>query len=749
MAQAKRAQFPAWVVILVLSALSIITFSVLLIMGTLKLTPEPPYAPEDPFVLYVLTAFNFVAFAVFSFILARLLIRLRQERRARLLGSRLKSRLVRYFIVISILPLVFLGLFSYLFINVTIDKWFGEPYQNVLRDSQYIFDQYVEDEIYDLRQMTRVLRDSLEEARGQDAMETHTSFPSEAADNHKLLLLQVVNGSGEILFSRVKPAVDLSGSLNAALSRARTEVASGREFSQPVPGQHEKAFLLVTAAPFRTHEGGILTLYQPLPEMAQRAADIAYQHEQYQRLYRKQGKVRRTTFQVLGLITFLLLFAATWTAVHLAKGITLPIQALAEATRKVALGDFDQTVDCLAEDELAMLVKSFNRMTAQLKENREQLEASAERLRETNLTLEERRRYIETVLESLSTGIISVDSEGRITTINRAAMRILHLPDLPSTQATIVESLAPVVGDDNIKTIVRMMEKANRTNFAAEDIELESLAGVSHLVLSASALRDEQARLQGLVVMIEDITELVRAQRQAVWSEVARRMAHEIKNPLTPIQLSAERIAKNLERIDAFPDERYKQMIDECTATIVGEVHTLQRMVDEFARFARLPQTVLEEASLNQVVDATVRLYEDRLNGVTIESRLTNDLPTVKLDAEQIKRALVNLIDNAIEAVQQVEGEQRITVETHYVRQQELAQIVVSDTGIGIDPKDYSRLFTPYFSKRAHGTGLGLAIVNRIVAEHHGTVRVTPNHPRGARFMIELPIVHNEQSAIS
>jgi PAS domain S-box-containing protein len=745
MSQIRRTQFPAWVVILVLSALIIITFSVLLTMGTLKLIPEPPYAPEDPFVLYVLTAFNFVAFVVFSFILARLLLRLRQERRARRLGSQLKSRLVRYFAIISILPLVLLGLFSYLFINATIEKWFGEPYRNVLNDSQYIYNQYVEDEIYDLRQMTQALRASLEKLQDSDGTEAQNLFSSVASGNHKLMLLHVVSGSGETLFLRKEPALELSGAVGAIVSQARSQVLAGRNFAQRVPGRQDMAFVLVTAAPFQTHPGGIITTFQPLPALAERAANIARQHERYESLYRKQGKIRRTTFQVLGLITLMLLFAATWTGMHLAKGITLPIQALAEATQKVARGDFNQTVDCLAEDELAMLIRYFNRMTAQLKESRQQVESAAEQLRQTNQTLDERRRYIETVLESLSTGIISVDSENRITTINQAAIRILHLKEAPSDQRTIVESLAPILGDNSLKTIVSLIGKAKRTNFAAEDIDLESPAGASHLVVSASALRDDQARLHGLVIMMEDITELVRAQRQAVWSEVAQRLAHEIKNPLTPIQLSAERMARNLGRDESIIDGPYKQLIDECTATIVSEVRTLQHLVDEFARFARLPQATLVEAQLNPIVDATIKLYDDRLNGMVIESRLANDLPPVKLDADQIKRALVNLIDNAIQAVQPVAGEQRVLIETQYVRQQELVQIIVSDTGMGVDPKDYPRLFTPYFSRRPHGTGLGLAIVNRIVAEHQGKVQVRPNHPRGARFMIELPVAHSTE----
>lgn len=740
MSQSRRTQFPAWVVVLILSALTIVTFSVLLIMGTLKILPEPPYEPEDSFVLYGLTAFNFVAFVIFAFILARLLIRLHQERRARRLGSRLKARLVRYFIVISILPLISLGFFSYLFINVTIDKWFGAPYQSVLHESQYIYDQYVQDDARDLRQMTQLLCTWFEDRRAWKASSTSISSPSWITQNPKLVLGQIVNEAGQVMVFYRSDSADLSA-LRSAVGQWRAELLAGRPFTRTMPGQQEKDFLLINGVPFKTHRGGILTVYRPLPELAERAANIARQHDRYEVLHRHQGKIRRTTFQVLGLITFLLLFAATWTASHLAKGITLPVQALAEATRKVARGDFDHSVDCPAEDELDLLVRSFNRMMGQLKESRQQLEATAECLRQTNLTLEERRRYIETVLESLSTGIISVDAGYRLTTINRAAIHMLQLQPTPPQSVTIAESLTPVLGEDNTQRILRLLRRAARTGFATEDLELNTLATVSHLVVSASALRDEQGCLQGLVIMLEDVTELVRAQRQAVWSEVARRLAHEIKNPLTPIQLSAERIARNLKRQAPALDEKSQQIIDECVRTIVGEVHTLQRMVNEFARFARLPQARLEEASLNQIVEAALKLYEDRLNGVILESCLADDLPRLLLDAEQIKRVLVNLIDNALEAVRPIDGERRITVQTHYLRQHEMAQLVVSDTGVGIDPQDYPRLFTPYFSKRAHGTGLGLAIVSRIVAEHHGKVYARPNRPRGTQFIVELPLV--------
>lgn len=746
MAQTKPRHVPAWVVALAVAALTILTFGILLILGTVKIAPLRPDQPDDPFLLYVLTAFNFVAFTVFLFIWARLLIRLRQERRAQQLGSRLKTRLVWYFIVVVILPLVLLGVFSYGVINVTIEKWFGEPYQNVLREALSLSEEQMADEVHDLRQMMRWLRASVDTAADATALKAIIEPALSAEQANEFLLIELVGGDGRAVASHAKPGVEIPSAARAALSKILQERRPDHEVIEPVWVGNEQSPMLIAAMPVGQRGHTMAALYQPRPALAEKVANIQREHDRYQSLYRRQGQIRRSTFQVLGLVTFLLLFVATWTAIHLAKGITIPIEALAEATRRVAMGDLTQTVHVPAQDELAILVQSFNQMTAQLSENRMMLESSAAQLRQTNLILDERRRYIETVLESLSTGIISFDAAERITTLNQAARRILHLNELPQTATALMQILQAVIPQESIHQLRRMIQKAGRTGFATVDVEMHHPAGVSHLIVSASALRDNQSQLQGMVVMLEDITELVRAQRQAVWSEVARRMAHEIKNPLTPIQLSAQRIVKHLDRADALHEVPDQQMIRECTAAIIGEVHTLQRMVNEFTRFARLPPAVLEENSLNQVVTSTLKLYEDRLNGIVIESVLDEQLPSVRFDAEQIKRALVNLIDNAVEAVYHVSGEQRISVHTRYCPEQELAQLIVSDTGIGIEPKDYAKLFTPYFSKRPHGTGLGLSIVNRIIAEHHGRVRVQPNQPRGVQFIIELPTSHHKES---
>jgi PAS domain S-box-containing protein len=738
----RRTHIPAWMVILSLSAVTLITFSVLVLLGLLKLPPaELVSAPDDTLVLYGLTAFNFVAFSVFAFILVRNLLRLRRERQQQRLGSHLKTKLVRSFIAVSILPLVFLAMFSYLFINRTIEKWFGTPYRAVVAESRRFADAYTQDEIGDLRQTVRMLRRLVEGGLVSDSMGAVTERLEAERENSKLLAIEVVTPTSSPSQGEWSPAV------REGLEAARASVLGGREFARSL-GDGEGRQVLVVGVPFESLVGGLVVLSRMPSDVAELSANLARQQEAYERLYREQGRVRRVTLQVLGVITFLLLFAATWMAIYLAKGITEPIQALAEATEKVARGDFSGQVECWAEDELAMLVASFNKMIADLRESRHRLEESARQMSEINRTLDERRRYIETVLESLSTGVLSLDMGGRVTTINPAARRILQIEDAPVSAVPGAEVFAPLLGEHNRAAVARLIRRALRTGGAVGELELQTSEGVMHLVVTVSALRDEAGAAQGVVVMFEDITELVKAQRQAVWSEVARRMAHEIKNPLTPIQLSAERIARNIHREDfSLADERCRRLLDECTTTIMGEVHTLQRLVDEFARFARLPEARLVEGSLHEVVMATAKLYQDRLNGVVMETRMAPDVPPVKLDREQMKQALVNLIENALHALEGVSGERRILLSTDYQPEQEVVRLTVADTGHGISPEDKGRLFTPYFSKKEGGTGLGLAIVHRIVTEHHGRIRVEDHRPRGARFIIELPASEARASA--
>ncbi|HKV41420.1 MAG TPA: ATP-binding protein, partial [Blastocatellia bacterium] len=468
-------------------------------------------------------------------------------------------------------------------------------------------------------------------------------------------------------------------------------------------------------------------------------------------LRKKLKPVKDIQILLLALVTLLLLFSAVWVALHLARGITVPIQALAEATSRVARGDFSHPIDVVAEDELAALVQSFNQMANQLSRNRELLEDAAEDLSRTNLALLDRRGYIETVLESLSTGVISMGEGMGIATINLAAVKILGFQERPAPGTPIKELVAGHRGDE----LAALCRRARRAGRANTEIEFVRSDGSSIQTATTSiALQTTEGDPNGWVIVIEDLTDLIQAERAAAWSEVARRMAHEIKNPLTPIQLSAERIMRNYNRAGDGENGKFGEIVKDGTSTIVREVGTLQRMVEEFSRFARLPEARPVEGSLNSVIEDAVRLYSDRLEGIRLEVSLDDRMPLIYLDPEQIKRVMVNLIENAVEALggdalREVGGngakehgshpQRLMEIVSTYVKGSDTARIVVSDTGHGIKGVDRDKLFQPKFSTRSRGTGLGLAIVSHIISDHKGRIWVEENKPRGARFIIELP----------
>lgn len=731
MAESKRTPVHTWVAILSLSAVTLIAFLVLVLLGVLRIPPTEGVSADETLLLYLLTAFNFVAFSVFAFILARNVLRLWRERRARRLGSHLKTRLVRSFILISILPLVFLAMFSYLVINRTLEKWFGEPYRNIVREAEKLTRAYWDDEIADLRAMS-------ERLTVQVGAEDRERWLAAEVAHPKVKRIALLETAGLRVWD--KRETELPSFVERAWATAIEAVRAHRPYEASF-GTAEGARFVVLGRPTANGSvGGVILLAEMPPHVAQVMATISQQQEAYEQLHRRQGQTRRVTLQVLGVITFLLLFAATWTGMYLARGITEPIRALAEATQQVARGDFSHPVVCVAEDELAVLVNSFNRMIAELGENRRRLEESARALQAMNLALEERRRYIETVLESLSTGVISFEDSGRITTVNRAAREILQVSE-PLPAETAIELFRAVFGEEKAALIEDVIARASGEEGAVGELQWPTPRGLRHLILTASLLRDPRGEKRGAVLMLEDVTELVDAQRQAVWSEVARRMAHEIKNPLTPIRLSAERIAKQvLGDPKALPEERYRRIVEDGVAIIQSEVQTLHRLVNEFAQFARLPEAQLCEGDLNAAVHAALQLYDGRSEGIQLDADLALDLPRLRFDAEQIKRALVNLIENARDALESVSGERRITVSTCYVPERRCVRVSVADTGPGIPPPARQRLFMPYFSNKARGMGLGLAIVRQIIAEHRGAIWVEDNEPRGARFVFELPV---------
>jgi len=728
---------------LLLLALGVIVAILLAIIASQQLwlwTVVRPDTASDVLVLYGLSTLNFVAFVVFSFIFVRNILKLRREREERQLGSKIKTRLLVYFISISFLPITAMAVFSYLFLNRSLEKWFYPFPEGIVPQANEVRRQTLENQLHSLNDTSSLLVMVLSKQSVSDRKGTIDQIVSSG----QLSGIEIIEADGTVqLQSRANlPDADLAR-LDALFADARkvrgptgNSLVDGRDFDVvAVPlGQSETLIL----APQKRAE-------QDLDELI-RGADRGYQD-----LVNKQRRVRLVGISTLGLMTLMLLFVSSWVAIYLARGIATPIKALAEASNEIARGNLSHRVTTIADDELALLAQSFNQMTTQLEENRSRIEAGANELREKNLALLERRNYIETVLQSLSTGVVSVDETDRVTTLNASASRMLGLSTKPENDRPFNELIA----SDDWAIINRLFRRARRTGHAGEQTQLESgghREGPLPVAMTATALRNPTGPGRGVVLVIEDLSELLSAQRAAAWSEVARRMAHEIKNPLTPIQLSAERIAKNYKRLagnggsngngwpeDAIDEERVGAVIAECTETISREVAGLKAMVDEFSRFARLPAIRLEAANLNDILTQAVSLYEDRLDEASITLNLMPDLPSSLLDVEQIKRVFVNLIDNALDALLHVDNPKQITIETRHDAERSLLIADVSDNGRGIEPGDFKRLFQPYFSRRDSGTGLGLAIVQRIINEHQGRIRAEKNEPRGARFVIELP----------
>jgi len=736
----------------------------------------PPETGSDTLLLYALSSLNFAAFIVFSFILLRNLLKLRRERRERQLGSKIQTRLLIYFIGLSLLPITAMAVFSYLFLNRSIEKWMGRLPENVVARVQEQQRENLAAQNRNLHE-TATLLATVVKARPQTEWQLTLD---QLAATGELSAIEIVSDTGAVVaHSEASIPEARRAELNALLQQARgSDARAGEALTDG------KGFDL-TSVPLA--EKWRLVLVPPRLSDTDVNDTIAGSQSEYQHLVQRQRKVRLLGISTLGLMTLLLLFASTWVAIYLARGFAAPIRSLAEASKEVARGNLSFRVQTIADDELALLADSFNQMTSELDENRRHIESGAAALKEKNLALEERRNYIETVLESLSTGVVSLDENDCVTTINTAAVSMLKLSEAPPGWA----KLASLLANDDRLVVERLLRRARRAGRAAEQSQLMrgSVGGAIPVALTATALRGASnggSDRRGVVLVMEDLSELLTAQRAAAWSEVARRIAHEIKNPLTPIQLSAERIARNFqvrlngsepgagpragsppgvvdgtgygsssetseaasansngENGSALTEETREELtkvVEECTTSITREVAGLKALVDEFSRFARMPPPRLEPGDLNEVIRQAVQLYQERLEGVELRLELGEQLPPALLDTEQLKRVFVNLTDNALEALAPVQDERRLTITSRHDAARELLVATVEDTGEGIPAGDFKRLFQPYFSTRGRGTGLGLAIVARIVTEHGGRVFAEANAPHGARFVIELPV---------
>ena len=457
-------------------------------------------------------------------------------------------------------------------------------------------------------------------------------------------------------------------------------------------------------------------------DVARQTAAIEKYNQQWSEIRQVSKNFKLFYVMLMAVITLFVLFVATWIALFLAKQISIPITALLDAAREVRSGNLKHRVQVRAIDELASLVRGFNQMT-------QELETS-------NRELDRRRRFTEAILESIPTGVISIGADGSIQRVNQALSKIF-----PAEQAARATRLEDLFSREDTAEIKYLMKRARRTGVASRQLELRTENRKLHLAVTVSAL--EEKLTSGFVVVLEDTSELLRAQKADAWHEVARRVAHEIKNPLTPIALSAERIGRQLDRLDLPPGAA--RIVRECAATISKSVESVKTLVDEFSQFARFPSAQPVRSDLNEVVAGALAVFHGRLDGISIETSFGAGLPPVNLDREQFERVVVNLVDNAAEAMQDS------LVKKLYIATQpgaaETVELVVADSGCGVSPEEKEKLFLPYFSTKNRGTGLGLAIVSHIVAEHNGTIRVEDNRPAGARFTVEIPALMEPEPA--
>jgi two-component system, NtrC family, nitrogen regulation sensor histidine kinase NtrY len=636
------------------------------------------YSPANSAQTYIFWAVSTLIFLLtvtLGFMLFRTGVKLYFDRQRDREGSRIKTKLVLGALALSLLPVAFLVSFSYGVLNRTVDKWFTRPADGIK---------------FSLIETSVALSEEVQN-RAQALANWIALMPGVEAEDTDFSRLCIENRIAELSIESV--------------AGART-VCDTKE---------ARSRLLKATAPLADGSTVIVRVH-PLLDIENKKAEIEGYVQQYYQLASNKKNLQKLYLLFILLIALFILFVSTWIALILARQISVPITALLGAAGEVRKGNLSYRVEVKAMDELATLVRGFNEMMHELEANARELES--------------RRRFTEAILESIPTGVISLSPDGRIQRVNRALHALFT-----DNQIERAVRLADLFPPDDVTEIEYLMKRARRTGLAASQIDVLSPRQVFHLAVTVSALPARPPATTGFVVLLEDTSELLRAQKAAAWHEVARRIAHELKNPLTPIALSAERIGRLLDRGNLTADTQ--RIIRDCATTISREVESVKNLADEFSQFSRFPAAQPVACDLNDIVHNALDVFADRLVGIDLRLELAENLPTVEVDPEQFKRVIVNLVDNAAEAMRD-SLVKRLFVATQLAAP-DTVELLIADTGCGISAGDKEKLFLPYFSTKGRGTGLGLAIVNHILSEHHARIRVEDNPPAGARFYVEVP----------
>jgi two-component system, NtrC family, nitrogen regulation sensor histidine kinase NtrY len=656
-----------------------------------------PSDPRETILLWAVDTVIFLLAVTLAFMLFRVAVKLYLDRQRNREGSRIRSKLLFGALALTLAPALFSALFNYAVLNRTLEKWFTLPQRGIdvnLDDLDKSYRKEAQARVQAEASWIGFLPETVDAARNGHIDAGFFRLFCETRGIRQLILTPQ-RGVPMLLFQRFKVPVPTTITAEADVMDSRQKVGRLRVVSSMTDDPRQK-------------EPAIQRFMEDWKKQSGRGK---FYHETY--------------FLMILLLTLFVLFFAAWSAQILSRLISVPISALLEAAKEVRRGNLSYRIRVGAMDELATLVRGFNEMTNELEGNARELEA--------------RRRFTEAILESIPTGVISVSADERIERVNRALAGIFPLEAVASAKR-----LADLFGADDLAEIRYLLKKAQRSGSAACQLELQRVSTVLHLAVTAASLAENR----GFVMILEDTSDLLRAQKSAAWQEVARRIAHEIKNPLTPISLCADRIERHLPRLSLPPESR--AILEECTQTIQQEVLTVKTLVDEFSQFSRFPSAQLVAADLNDIVESAMAVFAGRLDGIEVSVVLDPGIPPVLADREQMKRVIVNLIDNAAEAMTDAPVRKLLITTSQKLLDQ--VEIAVTDTGCGVSRDDKEKLFLPYFSTKNRGTGLGLAIVSHIVTEHQGRVRVEDNIPTGARLVITLnvlPLVETPGESVS
>ena len=718
--------------VIVLLALGILVlFGILLSQSSFDLPFLNPDTNQQLLFFAALSAVIFLLFVALTFVLARNLLKLFAERRLGVLGSKFRTRLVVGGLLLSFLPVIMMFWFAYGLMNRSIDKWFSRPVEEVREDTAAmasLLSKYLAQNARAEAESIATLPETQRAFAGHSFSTVMSEFRRHEPTLQGGFAVAIEDGNAQASFAAPAPWPLLKAKI--PLDRLTSDAIQHLNWEQG-------DYILGAAS---VNDRGLILVAMPLPEkLSETVKQLEASQRRYLELSRERKLVRRTYMGLLLLLTVLVLFSTTWLALYLSKLVTRPVVALAEATQEISRGRLDYRVEVSAADEIGDLVRSFNRMAEELETSRRQIDASSQDLSAANIALEQRRRHIETILESIPTGVLSLDAGRHITHVNHALLRMLNPSGGESAHPIVIgAALRDVLPKEFLEDLEPLLRRADRMGTTTTQLEVTLHRTRFNAAVTVATLQHGGQGL-GYVLVFEDLSDLLKAQKQAAWREVARRVAHEIKNPLTPIALSAERIRRHLDR-GSPPDAASMGILHGCAETIGGAVETLRTLVDEFSTLARFPTAQPAPANINSIVENTLAMFNGRLDNIRVQTFLAADLPKVMADSEAIKRALANLVDNAAEAMQGALVRE-IQISTMLVASRDAVEITVADTGHGVTQELKERLFLPYFSTKKRGTGLGLAIVSRIIEDHRGSIRVEENRPVGTRFVVELPVV--------